>query len=201
VRAEAQQATDTDQRQLAAAAGFQSDVYILSGGFGVFSTGLGKLKAQLEQKGVDASLVSYQSWRGVSRKIVRHRQQYGRKPVVIIGHSLGANNAILIADDLKKKGVQVDLIVSYASTAPMTVPSNVRNVYNFYFESGGWGYIFTAGSGFGGTLNNVDMSKRPGMTHFNVDDSPDLRDEVVRNVLRYVRPAKASAEQHKMRGG
>jgi alpha-beta hydrolase superfamily lysophospholipase len=177
---------------VAAAKEYQGDVYILSGGFGVFSTGLGKLKAQLAQKGVSASLASYQSWRSISQKIVEHRQQYGRKPVVIIGHSLGANNAISIANALKKKGIQVDLIVSLASTAPMTVPSNVRNVFNVYFKTGGWGYIFTGESGFAGNLNNVDMSKQPGMTHFNVDDDPALRDQVVRNVLRYVRPAKAA---------
>ena len=34
------------------------------------------------------------------------------------------------------------------------------------------------------------MSVRPGMTHFNIDDSADLQDEVVGNVLRYVRPLK-----------
>lgn len=191
VRTEAAKQAADDPR-IAAAAAFRGDVYILSGGFGVFSTGLGKLKMQLEQKGVAASLVSYQSWRGISQKIVEHRRQYGRKPIVIIGHSLGANNAILIASALKKKGIQVDLIVSLASTAPMTVPSNVRNVFNFYFESGGWGHIFKGESDFAGRLNNVDMSNRPGMGHFTLDDSAELRDQVVRTVLRYVRPAKSA---------
>lgn len=183
-------APQTDDRQAAATS--QGDVYILSGGFGIFSTGLTKLKTQLQESGVSASLVSYQSWRGVAQKIIEHRRQYGRKPVVIIGHSLGANNAISIANALKKKSIQVDLIVSLASTAPMMVPSNVRNVFNFYFKSGGWGYIFEGESDFAGALNNVDMSNQPGMTHFTLDDSPVLRDEVVRKVLRYVRPAKSA---------
>ena len=178
----------------AAAAAARGDVYILRGGFGVFSTGLSKLQTQLKDNGVDASIVSYQSWRRVAQKIVEHRQQHGRTPVVIIGHSLGANNTILIANELKKKGVEVDLIVSYASTAPMTVPSNVRNVANFYFKSGGWGGVFKGGSGFAGNLDNIDLSTLPGMTHFNVDDSPQLRDMVVRNVLQHVRPAKQALD-------
>jgi acetyl esterase/lipase len=182
----------TEDTPIAAANAFQGDVYILSGGFGVFSTGLTKLKMQLQQSGVTASLVSYQSWRGVAQKIVEHHRQYGRKPVVIIGHSLGANNAISIANALKKKSIQVDLIVGLASTAPMMVPSNVRNVFNVYFKSGGWGHIFEGESDFAGALNNMDMSKQPGMTHFNVDDSQALRDQVVRNVLRHVRPAKSA---------
>ncbi|HEY6630036.1 MAG TPA: lipase [Rhizobiaceae bacterium] len=190
VRVEAARPTAEDA-PIAAAREFQGDVYILSGGFGVFSTGLGKLKTQLQEKGVVASLVSHQGWRRISRKIVENRRQYGRKPVVIIGHSLGANNTILIADALNKKGIQVDLIVSYAATAPMTVPSNVRNVFNYYFASGGWGAIFKGESGFAGRLNNVDVSNA-GIGHFTVDDSPELRDEVVRNVLRYVRQGKSA---------
>jgi hypothetical protein len=193
IRADAtSQAGAGDTGAVAAAAPFQGDVYILSGGFGVFSTGLAKLKAQLKEKGVTASLVSYQSWRSVSQKIIDHRSKYGRKPVVIIGHSLGANNAILIANALKKKAIQVDLIVSLASTAPMMVPSNVRNVVNFYFKSGGWGGVFQGESDFAGALNNKDMSTQPGIGHFNVDDNPELRDQVVRSVLRYVRPAKSA---------
>lgn len=173
----------------AEAADFQGDVYILGGGFGVFSTGLKQLRLQLQKSGVKATQVSYQAWRSVAQKIEAHRNTYGRKPVVLIGHSLGANNAVLAADALKKKGVQVDLIVSYASTAPMTVPSNVRNVINYYFKSQGWGGVFTAGSGFSGSLKNVDMSLEAGKNHFNVDDDPALRDQVVSAVLRYVRPS------------
>ncbi|MEP9388590.1 thioesterase domain-containing protein [Mesorhizobium sp. KR9-304] len=181
-----------DTYAVAAKAAFQGDVYILSGGFSVFSAGLDKLRVELKEKGVTASLVSYQGWRGVAQTIVEHRQKYGRTPVVIIGHSLGANNAILIANALKKKGIRVDLIVSFAATAPMMVPSNVRNVVNFYFKSGGWGHVFKGESDFAGALNNKDMSTQPGMGHFNLDDSPELHDQVVRNVLRYVRPAKST---------
>lgn len=168
------------------------DVYILRGGFGVFSTGLDSLRKQLKQNGVNASLVSYQSWRRVARTIADNQGKYGRRPVVIIGHSLGANNAVLAANELKKKGIQVDLIVSFASTAPMTVPSNVRNVLNFYFKSGGWGGVFTGASDFRGSLNNQDLSGQPGMNHFNLDDDPGLRNQVVRAVARYFSPSARS---------
>ena len=75
---------------------FHDDVYILSGGFGIFSTGMGKLRSQLKHSGVTASLVSYQSWRSVAQKIINHRNKYGRKPVVLIGHSLGATMRSLL---------------------------------------------------------------------------------------------------------
>ena len=69
IRADAaQQAVTAGQGAEAAAAPFQGDVYILSGGFGIFSTGLSKLGAQLKQNGATASLVSYQIWRSVAQK-------------------------------------------------------------------------------------------------------------------------------------
>jgi len=172
---------------------FQGDIYLLTGGFGVFSTGLSELGTQLARKGVVATQASYQSWRLIAQKIADHRQLYGRKPVVIIGHSFGANSAIQIANALKARGIQVDLIVSYAATTPLTVPSNVRNVLNFYFKSGGWGAVLTGDRDFRGVLDNQDLSETSGIGHFNVDDNQALRDQVVRKVLRYVRPQKRAA--------
>jgi len=177
-------------RERASASSFQGDVYILSGGFGLFSTGLSDLRTQLAGSGIAASQASYQSWRSIAKKIADHRQNHGRKPVVIIGHSLGANSAIMIANYLKSKGIQVDLIVTYAATAPLTVPSNVRNVLNFYFKSGGWGAVLKGDRDFGGSLENEDLSGNSGIGHFNVDDSQALRDRVVRKVLVYVKPQK-----------
>jgi pimeloyl-ACP methyl ester carboxylesterase len=167
---------------------FQGDIYLLTGGFGIFSTGLRDLGTQLAQGGVTATQASYQGWRSIARKIVDHRQRYGRKPVVLIGHSFGANSAIQIANALKAKGVQVDLIVSYAATTPLTVPSNVRKVLNFYFKSGGWGAVLKGDRDFSGVIDNQDLSGTAGLGHFNVDDNQALRDQVVREVLSYVRP-------------
>lgn len=183
------QATGGAEPAVAAVSAPQSDVYILSGGFGVFSTGLKQLQSKLKQNGVAATIMSYQAWRSTAKRIVANRNKYGPRPVVIIGHSLGADNTVLIANELKKKGIPVDLIVSFASTAPQTVPSNVRNVLNYYFKSGGWGGLFTGAGDFTGALDNRDMSTHSGMSHFNVDDNPGLRDEVVRNVVRVVGPA------------
>jgi len=167
---------------------FQGDVYLLTGGFGVFSTGLRDLGTQLAQRGVTATQASYQGWRSIARKIADHRQRYGRRPVIIIGHSFGADSAIQIANALKAKGIQVDLIVSYAATTPLTVPSNVRKVLNFYFKSGGWGAVLKGDRDFRGVLDNRDLSGTAGIGHFNVDDNQALRDQVVREVLRYARP-------------
>lgn len=188
----AKQAAAPQREQTALAAGAGGDVYILRGGAGVFSTGLLDLSATLKQSGVPSSVISYQAWRSAVQAIIANRQKFGRRPVVIIGHSLGANNAIKMANALQAKGITVDLIVSLASTSAMSVPANVREVDNFYFKVGGWGGLFSPDSGFSGSLSNVDVSVRAGMTHFNIDDDPALRGDIVRSVLRYVQPRKAA---------
>jgi len=181
------------RQQTAQAAGTGGDVYILRGGAGVFSTGLLELSAALRQSGVASSVISYQAWRSAVQAIIANRQKFGRRPVVIVGHSLGANNAIKMANALQAKGINVDLIVSLASTSALSVPANVREVDNFYFKVGGWGGLFSPESGFSGTLSNEDVSTRRGMTHFNIDDDPALRVDIVRSVLRYVKPQKAAS--------
>ena len=167
------------------------DVYILRGGGSIFSTGLTKLADQLKQNGVEPTTLSHGAWRRAEQEILQKRQKFGRMPIVIIGHSLGANSAIHLAEALQKKGVNVDFIASYAATVTLAVPSNVRNVTNYYFKKG-WGESMTKGSGFSGRLDNRDVSTIHGMNHFNVDDDPTLRDEVVGKVLRYAGRSKAS---------
>lgn len=185
--------TVTEQgEQTAQAAGSGGDVYILRGGAGVFSVGLLQLSASLKQSGVASNVISYQAWRSAVQAIIVNHRKYGRRPVVIIGHSLGANNAIKMANALQAKGINIDLIVSLASTSAMNVPANVGAVDNFYFKVGGWGGLFSPESGFSGSLNNEDVSVREGMTHFNIDDDPALRSEIVRSVLRHVKPQKAA---------
>jgi pimeloyl-ACP methyl ester carboxylesterase len=171
---------------------FRGDVYILRGGAGVFSTGLIKLADKLKQIGIAPTVISHEAWRLAAITIVQHQTQYGRRPVILIGHSLGADSALHIAQMLKKKGVEVDYIGSFAATGTASVPSNVRNVTNFYFKSGGWGAALTQESDFRGTLKNEDMSARYGVNHFTIDDNDALQNEVVRDVLRYARPLKSA---------
>ncbi len=178
-----------------AAANLQTDVYILRGGAGIFSTGLVKLAAKLKQKGVASSVKSHAAWQTVVRTIATNQSKLGRRPVILIGHSLGADNAVRIAQALKKQGIRVDYIASFAATGPASVPANVRSVTNFYFKAGGWGAVFSADNNFRGRLNNVDMSGERGVNHFSIDDANALHDEVVRNVLRYVRPARSGMIQ------
>lgn len=162
----------------------QGEVYLLRGFADVFSRGLDEMGAELDAKGVVAHVQGHLTWRTVAAKIIEDRRLYGRRPVILIGHSLGANAVISIAEKLAAAGIRVDYLATFAATAPDPVPGNVRRVVNYYFATNGWGEPLVPAPGFVGSLSNRDFSKSDVVGHFNIDKQRPLQREVVREVLR-----------------
>jgi hypothetical protein len=163
------------------------DVYLVRG-LGGMTSGLNILGTEMKNSGIDAKVVGQSSWQSVVSDILANRKKYGRKPVILIGHSLGANAIIRIAQELKASGVTVDYMVSFAAASPKPVPSNVRKVTNYYFSTGSLGKILVAAGDFHGELINLDYARKPGIGHFNIEEQADIHREIIRNVRRYVRP-------------
>jgi len=165
----------------------QADVYLLRGFGDIFSTGIDEIGRQLQANGVDAHVEGHQAWRFVLNRILADQRENPRAPVVLIGHSLGANAVIDIAAALEKKGIRVAYMATFAATAPAPLPGNIKRVVNFYFKQHGWGLPLTAGPRFRGSLDNRDFSGMRDIGHFNIEKQRPLQDEVVRNVLSIVR--------------
>ena len=104
---------------------------------------------------------------------------------MLVGHSLGANAVIQIAELLKKEHITVQYMAIFAATGPDPVPSNVRRVDNFYFATNGWGEPVRGARDFSGSLNNRDYSSAEG-GHFNIDKQPQIQREVLAKIIRYV---------------
>lgn len=126
----------------------QADVYLLRGFGDIFSTGIDEIGKQLQANGVDAHVEGHQAWRFVLNQILADQRKNPRAPVILIGHSLGANAVIDIAAALEQKGIQVAYMATFAATAPAPLPGNIRRVVNFYFKQHGWGLPLTAGPRF-----------------------------------------------------
>ncbi|MEM8749932.1 MAG: lipase [Pseudomonadota bacterium] len=148
---------------------------------------------QLIEKGVDARVIAHSGWKEATNEIIRNRKKYGKRPVVLIGHSLGANAIIRMATHLKKARIRVDYMASFAATDPDPVPTNVRKFTNYYFKTDGWGDEISAAKGFRGQLKNIDFSKDKQVGHFNIDKQPRLQRQVINNVMRFVRKKKATS--------
>jgi len=165
----------------------RGDVYLLRGFGDVFSRGLDEIGIKLNRSGIDAQVIGHSQWQTALKTIVANRNRYGKRPVVLIGHSLGANAAIRIARGLKREKIRVSYMVTFAATDPSPVPSNVRKATNYYFAKDGWGEPLRRGYGFRGRLRNIDFSKDKKVGHFNIDEQPKLHRQVIANTHRHLR--------------
>jgi pimeloyl-ACP methyl ester carboxylesterase len=165
----------------------QGEVYLLRGFADVFSRGLDQIARSLGADGVEAHVVSHVQWRMVLRDILDDRERLGPRPIVLVGHSLGANAAIQVAEELRKRRISVQYLVTLAATEPDPVPSNVMRVDNYYFRTNGWGEPLVPAAGFNGSLRNLDFSHTDGVGHFNIDKQPGVQRELLSNIEHYVR--------------
>jgi hypothetical protein len=162
------------KKQAAAPRNVGTHVYLLRGFMDIFSTGMDDLGVKLNRSGIRASVHGHAEYPSLVDSIADRHRQGIRESVVIIGHSLGANAAFQMAEELGKAKISVPLIIAYDPTAPMTVSGNVGRVVNFYSSTNGWGTSVGRGAGFRGTLNNVDLSRRGDVGHTDIDKSPSL---------------------------
>jgi len=170
----------------------ETRVYLLRGWFGVFSTGMDELAADLKTKGIQADAIGHLSWKSTVAKIVKDRASGKAFSLVLVGHSQGANNVIEMAQALETNKIAVDLLVTLAPMLQEPVPPNVVRAMNYY-QNPGWGAPLVAGRGFHGKLSNIDVSSDLTITHINIDKSARVQTEIARAILAIPQP-KASPQ-------
>ena len=158
-------------------------VFVLRGMWGIFSSGMDNLAEELNAAGVNAVSVAYDPWREYTASIVKAYRAHPY-PVVLVGHSWGANTILLMAYELAKHDIPVALLVFYDITEPARIPPNVRWVINYRSDT------FTrtdnnvvGGRGFTGKIDNIT---RHDLNHVQVDKAQDLHHQtiaVIRQVL------------------
>jgi hypothetical protein len=155
-------------------------IFLLRGLLNVFSLGMDSLARKIRGKGLPAQVTNFTNWRGFATVLVsQYRTDKSIAPVVIIGHSLGADSSIDMANYLGANGVPVRLVVTFDGVhAGHRVGKGIAEVVNYY-KSDGVGKTIQAGSGFTGKLTNVDVSDRKGIDHLNIEKSPALHAEVL----------------------
>jgi hypothetical protein len=157
-------------------------VILLRGWFGVFSTGLDSLADELKAKGIRAEVAGHLYWSTAVDDIVRERAAGKTGPIVLIGHSQGANNVIDAARSLEAHNIPVDLVVTLAPLLQYPIPANVARAINYY-QSPGWGAPITGDTGFHGKLLNVDMAGDPTVFHITIDKSAKIHGEILREIM------------------
>ncbi|MBS9476441.1 alpha/beta hydrolase [Ancylobacter radicis] len=143
-------------------------VYLLRGLFGVFSLGMDSLAQELVEQGYTSQIYGWDEAQKVVELITTRYQGGHTGPVVIIGHSLGANAVIDIATTIQTTNIPVDLGVTFDATDPAPVPGNVAVFINFWAQDG-FGKPVSAVPGYPGQLENFDLSGQPNISHTSID--------------------------------
>jgi hypothetical protein len=153
-------------------------IYLLRGLANVFSTGLDSLRDELEKRGYSATVHSTGEAESLGLEAAR-LQKSGKGPIIIIGHSIGANSAISMAETMKDQGASVALIITFGPTLDMLVPSNVSRVINYYQTGAIVSGTAKKGKGFHGSIANIDVSSATDINHFNIEKIERLHAKVI----------------------
>jgi hypothetical protein len=164
----------------------EARVLMLRGWFGVFSSGLDGLADELKAKGIKAEVAGHLHWEAAVAEILRDRAAGNTGPIILIGHSQGANNVIDMARALEPRKVPVDLLVTLAPLLQNPIPANVVHAINYY-QSPGWGQAIAPDPGFHGKINNVNLIGDITVTHVSIDKSERIHSELLREITAVAR--------------
>jgi hypothetical protein len=154
-------------------------VYLMRGLFDT-STGLDQLAAKLRRRGISATVASHTAVEDLTAAAIRNYRNGSGCPVVIVGHSLGADAAISMADSLKAAHIPVALIVTFSPASSLSVPGNVARVVNYYQSNSVWNNVYARNDGFRGAVRNVDLASDDRIDHFNIEKVARLQAEAMR---------------------
>lgn len=163
----------------------KGEVHTMRGGLGIFSIGMNQLK-ELSAKHYDVAAKSTMWYNAgdVSSSIINNYYKHkDHRPIILIGHSLGANEQIKVARNLNVAGIPVDLLVTVDAVSQTIVPPNVKYALNVYKP----GYVpMFSGLKLRAVDSqktvienvNVDTLKDVSVNHFTID-----KDKVVQTMI------------------
>jgi hypothetical protein len=156
----------------------RAHVYLLRGLMNIFSLGMDTLADELNRRGVYATVDNHADWQDLADSAAAKYKAGTEGPIIIIGHSLGADAAMEMAAYLGQRGVPVALVVPFDGTDSYAASANVGRVLNLSQH-----YWMSRGPGFHGSLVNVDLRNDPNIDHLTIDKSPRLHARVIAEVL------------------
>jgi len=177
-------------------------VYLMRGLLNIFSLGMDQLAVQIARNGIDAAVYNHSVEETVVGAIVQKYRAGDHGPYILVGHSLGADAVMVMAQQLNAQGVPVALVVPFDGTGSYAAPANVNCVYHLTQRS--YAYM-QAAAGFHGKLSNVDLSSDASIDHVTIDKSPRLQAMALKEIMQAARgqscrpganaPAVARAKQ------
>ena len=116
----------------------KGEVYTMRGGLGgVFSKGMNRLEDTLanDYQIYSSSTVWYKADALSHAIIAQYKAKRKHGPIILVGHSLGANEQIKVAKNLAQADIPVALLLTVDAVSPIKVPPNVKQAFNIYKPS------------------------------------------------------------------
>lgn len=165
-------------------------VYLMRGLANIFSYGLDNLAETLRARHVEAQVFGFEQWEQLADDAVSWSMAHGRAPVVIVGHSLGADSAVNMAERMTALGRPPSLVVTFDPVGVTTVGAARGRFLNFYQANNGFGKRLSTNANFHGKLINRDLTGAAGIDHFNMEKDPGLHAQVVNQILAVMTPPR-----------
>lgn len=172
-------------------------VIVLRGLMNIWSRGMDTVAKELQARGVRVHLDNHRHWKEIAANVAKlYEADKSTAPIIIIGHSLGANAAILMGDKFGQYKVPVRLIIgfdglAYTEDTQAVASWNVQEVLNFY-NSKVLGVEVIPGRGFSGKIENVDVQRVRGAGHLKVDKNPELQARAISLVMQVLGESKSA---------
>ena len=178
------------------------NVYLLRGFIGIWSTGIDKLGEEINAVGIRANVYRCEQWEELTDTIVeKYKNQKVTEPLVLVGHSWGADHTLDLARKLEEAHINVDLIVTLDPVTPPKVPANVKWCHNVYQTNGIWqpipyfrGVPLEKEEGSTEKLENLNIRKdrtdllEPDTDHYNIEKNPKIHKEVLEQIEKACPP-------------
>ena len=177
-------------------------VELLRGLWDFFSLGLDSLAQELRDQGIDALARTGPRWPTWSAPILAGiKDGSDTRPLILVGHSYGSDDAVRMARFLNERGIAVKLLYLIDSTNPPPIPANVDRCIHLYMpnEFGrGVPQIFPGnpvvaeqGNDHTQIINTVFNEQNfgsavAGTDHFNIEENPLVHQLITDEVLKVV---------------
>jgi hypothetical protein len=154
-------------------------VYLLRGLMNVFSLGMDDLASKLQADGISATVMNHADSDFVASRIMTTYNSGDRGPIVLIGHSLGADAVAEIANTLAHYNIPVAVLVLFDGTEAHQIPPTVSTAVNYTRH-----FMISPYPGSRGIVQNVDLSSDPAIDHLNIDAAPSLQSQTINYILQ-----------------
>jgi len=179
----------------------KGEIYTMRGGLGgVFSKGMNHLEDTLaDEYQISASSTVWFKAMALSDSIIkRYREDKIKGPIILVGHSLGANDQIGVARQLAYAHIPVALLITIDPVLPLRIPPNVQHEVNIYKPS-----FVPLFSGMALKADNpklthmenlnVDTLKGMGVNHFTIDKHNYVQKLMVEKILATLKNANKTS--------